>query len=69
MTACSSSVRAFLSLDSSRQSTATDDGSDEAYSSQVRVLVYVAAIQSGLRVDFLSREFSDERDENAMKSL
>jgi len=40
---CSSSVRAFLSLDTSRQSTTTDDGSDEAYSSQVRILVYVAA--------------------------
>jgi len=31
----SSSVRSFLSLDSSRQSTNTDDGTDEAYSSQV----------------------------------
>jgi len=43
MIVCSSSVRGFLSLDSSRQSTATDDTSDEAYSSQVRVLVYVTA--------------------------
>jgi len=37
----SSSVRAFLSLDSPRQSTTTDDDSDEAYSSQVRLSVYV----------------------------